>query len=98
MRILQNFWHTVVILSQYNPPRFIELLMLLLAIVLLVIWGETDQWQYLALSLSYVVGASTSILIREALIPSPQPRLTQVTAVLLLIISFYGFTDLLRYL
>lgn len=94
-----RFWvNTLVLSSQYNPPRFVELLMLILAITLLGIWQLTPNWPYLALSLSYVVGASISILVREAIAPSPQPRATQVTAVLLLIISIYGFADLVRYL
>lgn len=94
-----RFWlNTLVLSSQYNPPRFVELLMLLLAILLLGIWQITPYWPYLALSLSYVVGASLSILVREALAPSPQPRATQVTALLLLIVSIYGFADLIRYM
>jgi hypothetical protein len=94
-----HFWlNTLVLSSQYNPPRFVELLMLLLAILLLGIWQITPYWPYLALSLSYVVGASLSILVREAIAPSPQPRATQVTALLLLIVSIYGFADLIRYM
>jgi hypothetical protein len=94
-----RFWlNTLVLSSQYNPPRFVELLMLLLAILLLGIWQITPYWPYLALSLSYVVGASLSILVREAIAPSPQPRATQVTALLLLIVSIYGFADLIRYM
>jgi len=87
--------NTLILSSQQNPPRFIELLMLLLAMVLLGIWQILPNWPYLVLSLSYVVGASISILIRETCLPSPQPRVTQMTAVLLLIISIYGFTVLI---
>jgi hypothetical protein len=50
---------------------------------------------YLVLGLSLVVGASISILVREAIAPSPQRRVTQFTALLLLFISIYGFADLL---
>lgn len=71
--------------------------MLLLAMVFLGIWGIKPDWPYLVLSLSYIIGASISILVREAIAPSPQPRATQITAVLLLIISIYGFTDLVQY-
>lgn len=78
--------------------------MLLLAIALLLVWGASDViwgfsqgWPYLVLSLSYAIGAAVSTLVREALTPSPQPRVTQVTAVLLLIISCYSFSDLMRY-
>ena len=94
-----RFWFQAFILSsQYNPPRFVELLMLLLAITLLGIWQITPSWPYLALSLSYIIGASLSILVREAIAPSPQIRATQVTAILLLLISIYGFVDLVQYL
>ena len=78
--------------------------MLLLAIALLLVWGASDVvwgltkgWPYLVLSLSYAIGAAVSTLVREALNPSSQPRITQVTAVLLLIISCYSFSDLMRY-
>ena len=94
-----RFWvHTLIWSSQYNPPRFVESLMLLLAIALLAIWQLTPSWPYIALSLSYIVGASASILVREAIAPSPQMRVTQVTAMLLLLISIYGFFDLIHYL
>lgn len=94
-----RFWlNTLILSSQYNPPRFVELLMLLLAIMLLGIWSFTPNWPYLVLSLSFVIGASISILVREAIAPSPQMRATQVTAVLLLIVSIYGFADLVHYL
>lgn len=94
-----RFWlNTLILSSQYNPPRFVELLMLLLAITLLAIWQIVPaEWPYLVLSLSYVIGASISILVREAIAPSPQPRATQITAFLLLIISIYGFADLVHY-
>ncbi|MBV9385972.1 MAG: hypothetical protein JOZ78_06050 [Chroococcidiopsidaceae cyanobacterium CP_BM_ER_R8_30] len=95
MRPWQFWMNTLVLSSQQNPPRFIELLMLLLAMVLLGIWQFLPDWPFLVLSLSYVVGAATSILVRETCLPSHQPRMTQITAVLLLIISIYGFTVLI---
>ncbi|WP_346016814.1 hypothetical protein [Chroococcidiopsis sp. CCMEE 29] len=98
MRIWHFWLNTLTLSSQYNPPRFVELLMLLLAIALLAIWSMIPNWPYLVLSLSYVIGSSVSILVREAITPSPQPRVTQITAVLLLIISICGFADLIRYL
>lgn len=98
MTIWRFWFQTFILSSQYNPPRFVELLMLLLAIALLGIWQITPSWPYLALSLSYIIGASLSILVREAIAPSPQICATQVTAILLLIISIYGFVDLVQYL
>jgi uncharacterized membrane protein (DUF373 family) len=98
MRIWRFWWNTLIVSSQHNPPQFVEILMLWLALVLLGIWSITPYWPYLVLSLSYVVGASISLLVREAIAPTNQARVSQVTAVLMLIISIYGFTDLIRYL
>ncbi len=95
MRICRFWLYTLILSSQHNPPRFVELLMLLLSMTLLGIWQIVPDWPYLVLSLSYVIGASISILVREAIAPSPQPRATQITAVLLLIVSIYGFAQLL---
>ncbi|WP_017652973.1 hypothetical protein [Fortiea contorta] len=94
---LWNFWFSSFVLaSQYNPPRFIELLMLTLAIAMLAIASIIPDRPYLVLGLSLVVGASISILVREAIVPSPQSRVTKITALLLLLISFYGFVDLIQ--
>ena len=99
MRFWQ-FWLNVVILSsQHNPPRFVELLMLSLAIVMLGISTIFPREEaFLILGLSFVVGASLSILVREGMSPSPQTWITQVTAVLLLLVSAYGFVDLIQHL
>ena len=96
MRQLQIWWQNIRSGIQYNPPGFIELIMLILAIILLLFWSATNQWQYLVLCLSYVVGSSTSILVREAMAPSPQIQASQLTAVILLILSAYSFADLIR--
>lgn len=91
MRPWHFWWRTLIFSTQYNPPQFIELVMLLLAMVLLTIWGITQAWQCLVLGLSYLIGVSMSILVREALIPSQQMRINQVMAVLLLAMSVYAF-------
>lgn len=96
MRLWQSWWQTLMLSSQYNPPRFIELVMLNLAMAVLLIWGITGAWPYLVLSLSYGVGAASSILVREAIAPSPHPHAAQVSAVVLLIISCCGFADLVH--
>jgi hypothetical protein len=96
MRIWRFWFNSFVLASQYNPPRFVELLMLMLAIAMLAIATIIPDRPYMILGLSLVVGASISILVREAIAPSPQTRVTQLTAVLLLIISFYGFADLVQ--
>lgn len=95
-----RFWLNAVILSsQHNPPRFVELLMLSLAIILLAISTIFPREEaFLILGLSFVVGASLSILVREAMSPSPRTWITQITAVLLLLVSAYGFADLIQHL
>jgi hypothetical protein len=73
--------------------------MLTLAIAMLTISSLVPtEIPYMVLGLSFVIGASISILVREAIAPSPQTRVTQLTALLLLIVSFYGFADLIRML
>jgi hypothetical protein len=96
MRSWRFLIDTLILSSQYNPPRFVELLMLMLAIVMLAVSTVIPEIPYTVLGLSLVVGASFSILVREAMAPSPQTRITQFTAMLLLFVSFYGFVDLLQ--
>jgi hypothetical protein len=99
-----NFWLNSLILScQYHPPRFVELLMLTLAIAMLAISIIIPDRPYIILGLSFVIGASTSILVREAMSPNrynhrvfTQQHITQLTALLLLGISIYGFADLIH--
>jgi hypothetical protein len=52
----------------------------------------------MVLGLSLIVGASISILVREAIAPSPQTGMTKITALILLFLSLYGFVDLLQML
>lgn len=87
-----NFWlNTLILSSQYNPPRFIEMVMVLLALVLLIIWTFIPDMPYMVLGWSFVVGASISILVREAIAPSPEMRANQIAALLFLALSVYGF-------
>jgi len=95
MRLWHSCLNSFILASQYNPPRFVELFMLILASAMLILATILPDMPYLVLGLSLVVGASISILVREAIAPSPQVRLTQFTALLLLFISIYGFADLL---
>jgi hypothetical protein len=97
MQSLRFWFHTFILASQYNPPRFIELLMLIVATVSIAvsILFPTEK-PYMVLGLSLVFGSAISILVREAIVPSSQNRPTQVTALLLLITSLYGFVDLLQ--
>ncbi|MCT7955531.1 hypothetical protein [Laspinema palackyanum] len=98
MRRMQFWGDTLINYIQQNPPLCIELVMLSAAIVLLGFWGVTLDWPYMVLSLSYAVGSSCSCLVRGAIAPSPTFRLPQLTAILLLVVSFFSFADLLGYL
>jgi hypothetical protein len=99
-----HFWiNTLILSSEYHPHRFVELLMLTLAIAMLAVSIIIPDPPYIILGLSFVVGASTSILVREAMSPHhhsntffTQKRMTQLTALLLLGISIYGFADLIQ--
>ena len=95
MRFWQFWWQTLVLSTQYNPPQFIEVIMLILAMILLGIWSLTGDLPYLVLCLSYVLGSSTSMLVREAMIPSTRFDITSILAVLLLFISVCIFVDVI---
>jgi len=71
--------------------------MLGMALIMLTISTFIADLPYLILGLSFVVGASASILVREAIAPTPQTKVTKITALLLLVVSIYGFADLLKY-
>lgn len=96
MRPWQFWWQTFVISIQYNPPQFVELIMLAVSVFLLVAWAMMGNWPYLVLSLSYIIGASMSVLIRETFSRPRHLHATQITATLLLILSLYSLADLLR--
>lgn len=95
MRRWRSFWNTIEFMSQDNPPQLVETLMLALSMVLFSVWIFNSELAYLLLGLVFTVGACASILVREALIPAVRPRPTQVMAALLLVVSLYGFADLL---
>ncbi len=65
--------------------------MVLLAIIMLIIWNFTLDTPYMILGWSFVIGASISILVREAIAPSPDIRINQLAAFFFLSISLYGF-------
>ncbi|MCG5056885.1 MAG: hypothetical protein KA714_02420 [Limnoraphis sp. WC205] len=95
MRLWRFWWQTLVLSTQYNPPQFVEVVMLMLAIILLGFWSLTGDLPYLVLCLSYVVGSSTSMLVRVAITPQTRFHVTQVIAVLLILISLYTLIDLM---
>ena len=97
IRTCYSWIHTLFLASQYNPPRFVELIMLGMALIMLTIYTLNPNVPYLILGFSFVIGASASILVREAIAPTPQTRITKITALLLLVISLYGFADELKF-
>lgn len=80
---------------QQNPPHCVELIMLVLAMVLLslALLGLVRDWPYFVLSFSFAIGAAVSCLVREAIAPSPNASVAQVSATVLLLLSCYGFVD-----
>jgi hypothetical protein len=89
--------NTLIISSQYDPPRFIEFVMVVCAGAALIASILFPQHQpYFVLCLSLVLGLSISILVREAIAPSHQTRVSQVAALALLITSLFGFADFLQ--
>ena len=103
MRTWNFCLNSLILFIQDHPPRFVELLMLTLAIAMLTVSTIVPDKPYIILGLSFVIGASTSILVREAIFSSghnqtflTQQRLTQFTALLLLGISIYGFANLIH--
>ncbi|BAY87433.1 hypothetical protein NIES267_69550 [Calothrix parasitica NIES-267] len=71
--------------------------MLGMALIMLTISTFITDLPYLVLGLSFVVGASASILVRETIVPTPQTRVTKIAALLLLGVSVYIFTGLFKY-
>lgn len=78
---------------ELDPPRLIEWVMITLAIAMAVLWLlHLNQWPYLVLSASFVLGNAASIWVRTAISPPIPGRLTQATAVLCLSLFFFGFS------
>ncbi|MEL6462592.1 MAG: hypothetical protein AAFQ91_30940 [Cyanobacteria bacterium J06621_15] len=96
IRTCYSWIHALFSVSQYNPPRFIELVMLGIALIMLTISTFISDLPYLVLGLSFVVGASASILVREAIEPTSQTKITKITTLLLLMVSIYVFAGLLK--
>ncbi|MGV0023752.1 hypothetical protein [Phormidesmis priestleyi] len=80
MRHWRQFWHTLGLLGQYNPPQIVEAVMLMLAALLVMIWASERSVPYLLLSWIYTVGACALIVVRETVIPSAHAKLNQAIA------------------
>jgi hypothetical protein len=92
-----HWLNTLIFSSRYDPPRFVEFVMVVCAIAALIASILFPQHEpYFILCLSLVLGLSISILVREAVAPSHQTRVSQVAALALLICSLFGFADFLQ--
>ena len=87
MRHLRSWWSGILYSSWTTPPRLVEATMLLFALIVLGLWWLRQDWQYLILTLSYILGAIASILARETVAPSmhaPKVRLAALFSLVVL--------------
>ncbi len=91
MRRRINQWRSLMADLLQSPPRLVEAIMLLLALAMLAIWWLVSGWPYLVLSLSYLVGAIASILVREAIHPSSNTLQIRWIALGSLVLVLTGF-------
>ncbi len=90
MRIWQFWWRTLVFSTQYNPPVFVEQVMVLLTMALLLIWGFTPHWPYLVLSSSLAIGAAGSMWVRESIVPSSHAFVVFANRILPIMLLLYS--------
>lgn len=81
MRRWCAWWRGLEMTSRYNPPQVVEATMLGLSLMLCAAWWVRQDWQYLALCLSYLFGAIASILVRECIVPSPYTKRVRFAAI-----------------
>ncbi|MGD1871874.1 MAG: hypothetical protein ACFB02_02360 [Mastigocoleus sp.] len=101
IRGLQSCSNNLYLLSQYNPPKFVELLMMSLAFIMFAIWTvQRTQLPYVILGLAFVISASSSILVRQLTTPKTPiyrpSRLGYFLAIALLIASIFGLIHILQ--
>lgn len=89
LRQFQSCLRALAIASQQDPPRFVELIMLSLSLLALLAWSFWEDHTFLILSVSYILGSSTSILVREAIAPSPNTTLVRGIVVLSALIALF---------
>ena len=99
MRLWQFWWRSLVFSTQYNPPEFVEMMMMSLAMTFAVTWFyKPNEWPYLALSSSFAIGAAVSMGVRELLIPSPRQHMVGASAIVMFVCSLFGLAYLTHYL
>lgn len=86
MGLWQIWQRSLTFVSQQSPPQLVEGVMLLLAMILCTVWFFLQQWPYLVLCLSYILGAIASILVRELIAPSSNTHMIRLTAASALVV------------
>lgn len=97
MRAGRSWWRNLVFLIDHNPPAFVEYLMMSFAVAFGMRWFfSRDEWPYLVLSSSFIIGSAISMWVREMLLPSPRKPEVVVSVILLLAYSLYSFVFLAK--
>ncbi|MEM7553493.1 MAG: hypothetical protein AAF378_05225 [Cyanobacteria bacterium P01_A01_bin.84] len=96
----QSWLNSLFLLSQQNPPKFVEILMIALALIMFSIWTlQLNQLPYVILGLAFVISASTSLLVRQTttpITPTYRPsRLGYFLAIASLTTSIYTLIHIL---
>jgi len=89
MRQFQSWLRAVAIASRQDPPRFVELIMLCLSLFALLAWSFWESSYFLVLCVSYILGSSMSILVRETIAPSPNAPLVRAIVGLSALIALF---------
>ncbi len=89
LRQFQSCLRAVAIASRQDPPRFVELIMLSLSLLALLAWSVWENHTFLILCVSYILGSSTSILVRETIAPSPNAALVRGIVILSALIALF---------
>ena len=97
----KSWFNSLYLLSQYNPPKFVELLMTSLAFIMFAIWiFQQHHPPYIILGLAFVISASLSILVRQLttpITPSYRPsRLGYFLAIASLVASIFTLISILH--
>lgn len=85
MKRLQAWRSELIRVSQTNPPQFIQGVMLVLVVVLALAWWWQQKWQFMLLCLSYSMGVTASLFVREVVDPSPHAKAIQVVMICFMI-------------
>lgn len=96
MRFWQLWWRNLVFSIQYDPPGFVEYLMISFSLGLGLKWLFSPEWPYLVLSSSFAIGAAISMWVRQVLIPSPHPRRLMIFTIVVLLLYSLCALDAVR--